>query len=508
MTKPLVITALAVAAGLPGGLSLAVAGAPEGLASQPPSVAVVVEAGAAAETPAAQTAETSVAGQATETSAAKVQERILGNGLKVLVKRDDRAPIVTSQVWYKVGSSYEHGGVTGVSHALEHMMFKGTERLAPGQFSRIIAEHGGDENAFTGRDYTAYFQTLAADRLEIAFELEADRMRNLALPAEEFAKEIEVVKEERRLRTDDDPEALVFEQFNATAYAASPYRNPIIGWQSDLDVMDVDTLRDWYRMWYAPNNATLVVVGDVDPAQVFALAEKHFGGLESGPALQPRPRQEPEQRGEKRLLVAAPAKEPYLLMGWKTPALSDAEEPWEPYALEMLVSVLDAGASSRFSRELVRGDRVAAAVGASYNAFNRLSGMLLIDATPADGVSMQRVESAILAQLERLKTELVSDQELARIRSQLIASKVYERDSVFYQAMLLGQLETVGVGWQLADEVVDQLSAVTPEQVRLVAQRYLTADNRTVAQLQPQPMDAAEQALVTTALEGHRHGMR
>ncbi|WP_242479551.1 M16 family metallopeptidase [Lamprobacter modestohalophilus] len=435
----------------------------------------------------------------------KVHERVLDNGLKVLVKRDARAPIVASQVWYKVGSSYEHGGVTGVSHALEHMMFKGTERLAPGQFSRIIAENGGDENAFTGRDYTAYFQTLAADRLEVAFELEADRMRNLALPADEFAKEIEVVKEERRLRTDDDPEALAFEQFNATAYAASPYRNPIIGWQSDLDVMNIETLRDWYQMWYAPNNATLVVVGDVDPSEVFALAEQHFGPLESGPALQPRPREEPLQRGEKRLSVAAPAKEPYLLMGWKTPALADAEQGWEPYALEMLVSVLDAGASSRFSRDLVRGDRVAASVGASYNAFNRLSGMLLIDGTPAKGVSVDALEGAILAQLERLKSELVTEQELARIRTQLIAGKVYERDSVFYQAMLLGQLETVGLGWELVDETVEQLSAVTPEQIRRVAQRYLIQENRTVALLEPQAMDAADAPPATAMTGGDRH---
>lgn len=434
-----------------------------------------------------------------------VHERVLDNGLKVLVKRDDRAPIVTSQVWYKVGSSYEHGGITGVSHALEHMMFKGTARLEPGEFSRIIAENGGDENAFTGRDYTAYFQTLAADRLEVAFELEADRMSNLALPADEFAKEIEVVQEERRLRTDDDPEATTFEQFNATAYAASPYRNPIIGWQSDLESMTIETLRDWYRMWYAPNNATLVVVGDVEPDAVFALAEKHFGPLASGPALQPRPRKEPPQQGEKRLSVSAPAKEPYLLMGWKTPALRDATETWEPYALEMLVSVLDAGASSRFSRELVRGERIAASASASYNAFNRLSGMLLIDGTPASGRTIPALEGALLEQVERLKTEPVGDDELERIRRQLIAGKVYERDSVFYQAMLLGQFETVGLGWRLVDEYVEQLSAVTPAQIQAVARKYLTTDNRTVALLEPEPIDAGSPRSPALSQAGGRH---
>ena len=311
-----------------------------------------------------------------------------------------------------------------------------------------------------------------------------------------------MVKEERRLRTDDDPEALTFEQFNAAAYEASPYRHPIIGWQSDLEVMNSRDLREWYRMWYAPNNATLVVVGAVEPEAVFALAEKHFGALEPGPALAPRPREEPAQQGEKRLVVAAPANEPYLLMGWKTPALPDAEASWEPYALEMLASVLDAGSSSRFSRELVRGDRLAAAVDASYNAFTRLSGMLLIDATPATGTSIDTLEQAILAQLERLQAEPVSEQELARIRSQLIADKVYERDSVFYQAMLLGQYETVGLGWELVEQTVEQLSAITPAQIQTVARRYLTDENRTVAVLDPQPLDG-EKAANKTHSEDH-----
>jgi zinc protease len=240
-----------------------------------------------------------------------VHEKVLDNGLKVLVKRDDRAPIVTSQVWYKVGSSYEFGGFTGVSHVLEHMMFKGTENLEPGEFSRIIAANGGDENAFTGRDYTAYFQTMAADRLAVSFELEAERMRRLALPEEEFLKELEVVKEERRLRTDDDPESLTFEQFNAAAYEASPYRIPIIGWASDLDSMQVGDLRDWYRQWYAPNNATLVVVGDVDPEQVFALAEEHFGPLQPEQIAAPKPRAKSPSSGVRSASqVKAPRRSP------------------------------------------------------------------------------------------------------------------------------------------------------------------------------------------------------
>ncbi len=437
---------------------------------------------------------TSATASATVPAAATVHERILDNGLKVLVKPDRRAPIVTSQVWYKVGSSYEPGGITGISHVLEHMMFKGTENLAPGEFSQIIADNGGDENAFTGTDYTAYFQTMAADRLAISFELEAERMRRLTLPEAEFVKELEVVKEERRLRTDDAPQSLTYEQFQAVAFQASPYRNPIIGWPSDLDSMQLDDVRAWYNTWYAPNNATVVVVGDVEPEAVFALAEEHFGPLRAEPVAPPKPRSEPEQRGERRLVVKAPAKEPYLLIGYKVPALADAEDDWEPYALEMLASVLDGGASSRFSRELVRSERIAASAGAGYNAFTRLPGLFRLSGVPAQGRSIADLEAALLDQIERVQTELVSEEELARIRTQLIAGKVYEKDSVFYQAMQLGQLETVGLGWQLVDEYVERLSAVTPEQIRSVARKYLVAETRTVARLDPQPLDGTDDA--------------
>ena len=419
----------------------------------------------------------------------KMQELVLDNGLKVVVREDRRAPIVTSQVWYRVGSSYEHGGVTGVSHVLEHMMFKGTEQRLPGEFSRIIAENGGDENAFTSRDYTAYYQNLAKDRLDIAFELEADRMRNLTLPAAEFAKELAVVQEERRLRTDDDPEALTYERFNAVAYAASPYRNPVIGWEGDLAGLTVEDMRDWYRQWYAPNNATLVVVGDVDTEAVFDLARKHFGPLQAEAVAAAKQRPEPAQPGEQRIQVKAPAKESYLLMGYKATSLTQpGVEAWEPYALEMLSSVLDGGGSTRLNRELVRGTQVAADAGASYSAFTRLPGLLLLDGTPAKGHDVAELEQALLAQIQRLKDEPVGAAELERIRTGLIANKVYELDSVSGQAMQIGMLESVGLGWPLVYTYVEQLSAITPAQIQAVARKYLTADNLTVAVLDPQPL--------------------
>ncbi len=433
----------------------------------------------------------------------RVHELTLENGMEVIVKEDHRAPIVTSQVWYRVGSSFEHGGLTGISHALEHMMFKGTETHGPGVFAETISANGGDNNAFTGRDYTAYFQNLANDRLEVAFELEADRMRNLTLPAEEFAKEIEVVKEERRMRTEDNPDALALERFRATAYEALPYRIPVIGWMSDLDAMTVDDLRAWYRKWYAPNNATLVVVGDVEPQRVFELARRHFGPLKPEKKTHPKPRSEPRQDGTKRLVVKAPAREPYLIMGFKATGVGSAEEVWEPYALEMLAEILDGGSSARFSRNLVRGSEVAAGADASYSAFTRLPGMLLVDGNPAKGRSVEELEQALRQEIERLKSEPVSEAELQRVRNQVIAAKVFEQDSVFYQAMQIGMLETIGLDWRLADQYVDRLGAVTIGQVQAVARKYLTDDNLTVAVLEPLPI---KQPKPRRAVSGGHHG--
>ncbi len=421
-------------------------------------------------------------------AATTVVEYTLDNGLKILVKPDHRAPILTSQLWYHIGSSYEHEGITGISHALEHMMFQGTARFAPNEFSHIIAQQGGEENAFTSTDYTAYYENLANDRLEIAFELEAERMRQLTLGQTEFAKEMEVIKEERRMRTDDDPQALVYERFAAVAYDVSPYRRPVIGWANDLEQLQAHELREWYRQWYAPNNATLVVAGDIAPEQVLALATTHFGPLKAEVLTPPKLPLEPEQRGEKRLVVKAPAQEPYVLMGYKTPVLRTAAAAWEPYALEMLAAVLDGGSSARFARELVRGQQLAASVGASYDAFERLPGMLLFDAVPANGHSVAEVEQAVRAQIARLHTELVSDAELARVRTQVIAAEIYKQDALFAQALQLGRLVAVGLDWRVAEQYVAQLAAVTPAQIQAVAQKYLIPDRLTVAVLEPQPL--------------------
>jgi len=442
-----------------------------------------------------------------------VQEYELDNGLKILVKEDHRAPVVVSQIWYKVGSSYEHEGITGISHALEHMMFKGTEKYATGEFSRIISENGGQENAFTGTDYTAYFQTLESSRLPISMELEADRMRYLIVLEEEFLKEIEVVKEERRWRTEDRPQSYLREVAMSTAFQTGPYRHPIVGWMNDLDNMTADDLRDWYQQWYAPNNATLVVSGDVNAEEVYQLAKKYFGPLPAGKPIKAAQRPEVIQTGIKRITVKRPAELPYLMMAFKVPVLktvldqvdeqADSIPEWEPYALEVLASVLGGSSSSRFASNLVRGKEVASSIGAGYNFSARLNSLFTISGTPAKDHTVVQLEAAVNEEIKNLKNSLVSDSELQRIKAQVVSSDVYERDSVFYQAMILGMFETVGLSWKETDKYVKSIQAVTAEQVQIVTKKYLQEDRLTVAVLDPQPLDAA---LRRAAAGGVGHG--
>ena len=415
----------------------------------------------------------------------------LGNGLRVIVKEDRRSPVVVSMVWYKVGSMDEPKGLTGMSHVLEHMMFKGTERLEPNEFSRIIAEHGGRENAFTSYDYTGYFQQLEKSRLPIALELEADRMQNLKLDEAEFRKEVQVVMEERRLRTDDRPEALVYEKFMSEAYQVHAYHHPIIGWMDDLERIRLDDLREWYRRWYRPDNAVLVVAGDVDSDEVVALVKKYFDGIPARRLKRPPIPAEPPQTKERRAVVRAPAEVPYLLMGYHVPVHSPASpegESSEPYALSILAGVLSGGQSARLERELVREQRVAASVGAHYDSIGRAPTLMLFSGTPTAAHDVAGLERALRSQIDRLKKEPVSEAELARVKAQVVAGDVFRRDSVFYQAMELGQLAIAGLDLSLLDRRVERLQAVTAEQVMQVARKYLNDPNLTVVTLDPLPL--------------------
>ena len=434
---------------------------------------------------------------------ADVKEYQFDNGLKLIVKPDHRAPVAVTQVWYKVGSSYEYNGITGISHQLEHMMFKGTENLGPNEFSKIIAANGGRENAFTGRDYTAYFQTMEADRVEVSFRLEAERMRKLVLDEAELLKEREVVAEERRLRTEDSPTAMTRETFNATAFMNSPYHHPIVGWMSDINNYEVDDLEQWYQKWYAPNNATIVVAGDVEPEAIYKLAQQFFGHLKPEEVEVVKPQVEVPQRGKRTVEVQLPAELPYLMMGWKVPVVKTAKKAWEPYALEVLAGVLDGGDSARFTRDLVRGDEIATSVGVGYNAFSRLDDLFLVAGAPTKARDVAALQQAVIKQIEQLQAEPVTEQELQRIKTQVVAGAVYERDSLFYQAMQIGMLETIGLDWRLSDQYVENIQAVTAEQIQAVANKYFVDTTLTVAELVPLQLDQKSR---NRGIIGGRHG--
>ncbi len=415
-------------------------------------------------------------------------EKILANGLRVIVQEDHRAPTVVHMVWYRAGSMDEKGGTSGVAHVLEHMMFKGTRRHGPGEFSKRVAEAGGRDNAFTSYDYTAYFQQVPARRLGEMMALEADRMGGLLLDSREFAQEVRVVMEERRLRTEDNPRALVYEKGMATAFQAHPYRRPVIGWMDDLEHMTAADARDWYRSWYAPNNAWLVIVGDVGKDEAFRLAEKHYGRIPRRALPERKPQREPEQVGIKRIVVKAPARLPYLTMAWKAPALRDARKEREPYALEVLAGVLDGHDGARFPRNLVRGARVAVSASAGYDGAVRGEALFSVSATPAEGRSVAELEAALRAEIARVASEGVEEAELERVKTQTIAAQIYKRDSMMAQAMEIGRLEAAGISWRDIDVLIEGIRSVTSAEVRAAAQKYFDDARLTVAILDPQPV--------------------
>ena len=417
-------------------------------------------------------------------------ETTLANGMKLIVKEDRRAPSVVHMVWYRAGAMDEPDGVSGVAHVLEHMMFKGTEDVGPGEFNKRVAAVGGRDNAFTGKDYTAYFQQVPPTQLPAMMALEADRMQNLVLTDDEFRRELEVVKEERRLRTDDQPRALVFEQLMATAYQAHPYRRPVIGWMPDLEAMQPGDARTWYERWYAPNNAWLVVVGDVDHREVFREAEKHYGSVAANELPARRISPEPAQRGPRASVVKAPAELPYLAMAWQVPALRDPANDREAYALQVLAAVLDGYDGARLTRRLVRDQHIAVSVGASYDTGNRGPALFYLHGVPAAGTTPEALQAALRAEIQRIRDEGISAEELARVKTQAVAGEVYKRDSLMGQAMEIGYLESAGLSWRDEAKLLEGLRAVTAEEVQAVARRYFDDDTLSTARLEPQALGA------------------
>ncbi|MDF2868122.1 MAG: peptidase family [Gammaproteobacteria bacterium] len=418
-------------------------------------------------------------------AATPTREYTLNNGLKLLVRENHRSPIVVSQIWYKVGSAYETAGITGISHALEHMMFKGTPAISGDEFNKTIAENGGVLNAITSFDNTHYYEQLAADKLPISFKLEADRMQNLKLTSEDFAKEIQVVMEERRLRTDDNPQAVTQERLFAAAHLAAPYHHLPIGWMSDLQEMTVEDLRAWYHTWYAPNNAIIVVAGDVQSEQVYQLAEQYFGNIpaKTVPKLKKQP--EPPALGQRSVTVKRQAKLPYLLLGYNVPTLGSTTEAWQPYALTVLAAALDSDQSTRLAKNLVRGKQLAVQANAEYDPYQLFSGLFILSATPASHHSLKEIKIGLLEEVKALQNDLLSEQELTKLKTLLTASYTYSQDDLATQASFLGNLASIGLPWQLADDYVEKIQAVTAKQVQQVAKQYLISNSLTTAELLP-----------------------
>jgi len=412
----------------------------------------------------------------------QVFETVLPNGLKVILLENHKAPLVTFQVWYRVGSRNEAWGKTGLSHMLEHMMFKGSEKVGPEEFSRIIQENGGNDNAFTSHDYTAYFENLSADRVQVAIDLEADRMQNLMLREEDFRTERMVVMEERRLRTDDNPQAVLTEQIMATAFQTHPYHWPIIGWMEDIARFTLEDLKAYYKTYYNPVNAILVVVGDFKKEELLPKIEKTFGSYPKGVApIQDRDK-DPPQIGERRIFVKREAQLPFLVMGYHVPNLREPDS----YVLEVIATILSGGKSSRLYQSLVREKRLVLSADADHSLISRDPSLFTLSADLLPGKEVSEVEKAFDQEIERLQREPVGEQELKKVKNQLEASFIFGQDSIFNQAMLLARHE-IATSWKMIDDYIPSIRKVTPEDIQRVVKKYLIPDNRTVGILIPLP---------------------
>ncbi|MBX9817714.1 MAG: insulinase family protein [Burkholderiaceae bacterium] len=427
---------------------------------------------------------------------AEAQQFTLKNGMALIVKPDRRAPTAVHMLWVRVGSMDEVDGTSGVAHVLEHMMFKGTPSVKAGDFSRQVAALGGRENAFTSKDYTGYYQQIPSAKLEDVMRLEADRFANNRWNDEVFAKELEVVKEERRLRTDDNPHARLHEALSAQIYLAHPYRRPIVGWMSDLDALTAQDARDFYQRWYTPANAAVVVAGDVDVDQVRALAERYYGSLPTRAVPPRKPREEPEQWGLRRMDFKAPAEQAYVALAFKVPgltpaALADAGPTADDsLALTVLSAVLSGFDGARLPRTLtLDANPVADSVGAYYSLSARGPQLFTLYGVPAAGKTAAEVEQALRAQVARVAKDGVTAAELTRVKNQWVAGEVYRQDSVFNQARALGVGWINGYPLGSDQRLLERLRTVTAAQVQAVAAQYFGDDALTVATLLPQPMD-------------------
>ncbi|OGP50239.1 MAG: peptidase M16 [Deltaproteobacteria bacterium RBG_13_43_22] len=412
----------------------------------------------------------------------KVQEIILSNGLKVILLENHKAPEITFQVWYRVGSRNETWGKTGLSHMLEHMMFKGTKNVKGEEFTRAVEQIGGNDNAFTSHDFTAYYENVSADRVQVPIDLEADRMQNLQLKEEDFRTERMVVLEERRMRTEDSPQSYLNEQVGATAFQISPYHWPVIGWFEDIERFTLEDLKEYYKLYYNPSNAFLVVVGDFRKEELLPKLEKSFGSIPKGEIPDQKRGIDPSQNGQRRITVTREAELPYIIMAYHVPNIQHQDS----FVLEIISAVLAGGKSSRFYQNLVREKQLALYADADNTLLSKDPSLFTLSAQPFPGKEVGDLEKALDQEVERLQKEPVGAAELQKAKNQIEASFIYGQDSLFYQAMVLARYELAG-GWKMVDDYLPSIRKITPEDIQRVAKKYLLPKNRTVGILIPLP---------------------
>lgn len=406
-----------------------------------------------------------------------INEIVLKNGLKIIVKENHRAPIAIFQIFYRVGSSFESYGFTGLSHALEHMMFRGTRHYSAEYFLQTISGYGGQQNAYTTHDYTAYYETMRVDKLSFSFKFEADRMQHLSLSSHDFHREKQIVMEERRLSIEDEPHRLALERFTALGFLSSPYRHPIIGWMDDIAHMKVQDLRRWYKSWYVPNNAIIVVIGDVNLQKVKRLADIYFAPIASRPLPQIRPLAEIKPLGIRTAEIHAHTKVSFLILGFNVPVIHTVSEKWEAYALLVLGELLAGSDNARLKRFLERDKTSAMDIAYHYSTFNRMDGLWTLSGIPMEGHTLDELTDDFLKAIKQLQIELVDESELNQIKVNIIANRVYEADSISNQANEIGGLEAVGLSWQEIEVGYEIISNITPAQIKQVAEKYLNQDH-------------------------------
>ena len=417
----------------------------------------------------------------------------LENGMEAVVIEDHRAPVVTHMVWYRVGSADEPWGTSGIAHFFEHMMFRGSENYPEGVAGRIIAENGGSENAFTSYDYTAYFQRIAADRLDLVMGLEADRIANLIITDEQTATERKVILEERNQRTDSSPQQLFSEQMRAALYLNHPYGVPVIGWRHEMEELSTEDLKEFYERFYTPDNAILVVAGDVTPEEVKRLAEKHYGALKaSGNPPDPRPA-EPPQLAARRLAMDDPkVRQPYVMRLYKVPSYASGE-PAEAAALTVLSEVLGTGISSRFAAKLQLAEKTAISTGAWYSVSSRDATGFGVYGVPSPGTDLATVEADLDEVIAEIAANGPSEEELDRVKRKLRAARIFAQDSQSSQANLYGRALAVGLTVADVDAWPGYVEAVTAEDVAKAARDHLIIDRSVTGWLTRTPAEEQTQ---------------